>query len=507
MIKRIALAGIYHESNTFLPDKTTWKDFEKGHLFYGEAIRKEYQAAYHEIGGILEVFDQTDVEIVPLFFAEATPAGMITADSYEKLVAELSSALKENEPWDGAMFCIHGAAVAENHPDMDGDWLAMARTILGPDIPIVCTMDPHGNVSEKMIAVTNAIVAYSTNPHLDQRDTGKKAARLMLDHLAGNVRLHQSFARSRVSISIEQQATSEYPCTLLYDKARILMGNPDVLSVSIVLGFPYADVPEMASSFIALTHNNSELGEQVVEQMRITLEDNRHAFVGDRTDARTAAAMARNLPTPVLLLDMGDNVGGGSPGDSTFLLQALKDFPELKYFVCLYDPVAVSLCELKGIKARITLEAGGKTDRTRDIPYSVSGQIGYVGSGKFRENEVRHGGQTNYNMGRIAILHTDNGSTLMLSSRRMPPFSLRQLTTFGIDPELYDVIIAKGVQAPIAAYAEVCSSMIRVNTPGLTCADATQLPYRNRTKPLFPFEDWGYSSNDPSQHGMRAKLH
>ena len=251
MIKRIALAGIYHESNTFLPNKTTWKDFENGHLFYGEAIRKEYQDAHHEIGGILEVFDQSHVEIVPLFFAAATPAGMITADTYERLVAEVSNALQVDGPWDGAMLCVHGAAVAENHPDMDGDWLAMTRTILGPGIPIVCTMDPHGNVSEKMIEVTNAIVAYSTNPHLDQRDTGKKAARLMLDHLGEKVRLHQSFARARGSISIEQQATSEYPCTLLYDKARMHMENPDVLSVSIVLGFPYADVPEMASSFIA----------------------------------------------------------------------------------------------------------------------------------------------------------------------------------------------------------------------------------------------------------------
>ena len=105
-----------------------------------------------------------------------------------------------------------------------------------------------------------------------------------------------------------------------------------------------------------------------------------------------------------------------------------------------------------------------------------------------RQKRIEH--DSDYNMGRIAILETENGSVLMLTSRRIPPFSLRQLTAFGIDPAHFDVIIAKGVQAPIAGYAPVCRSILRVNTPGLTCADATQLEYRNRSKPLFPFEDW-----------------
>jgi len=293
-----------------------------------------------------------------------------------------------------------------------------------------------------------------------------------------------------VSISIEQQATAEYPCTLLYEKAKRLMNDPNILSVSIILGFPYSDVPFMASSFIAVTNDAADSGRQAVEDLKDELEKNRHEFVGERIDADQAVEKAVDLESPVLLLDMGDNVGGGSPGDSTFLLQALKKFPKIRYFVCLYDPVAVSMCDLRGEDSRITLEAGGKTDKSRDRPFTVGGRIVYLGHGRFREKKVRHGGQVNYNMGRIAILETENGPVLMLTSRRIPPFSLRQLTTFGIDPAHFDVIIAKGVQAPIAAYAPVCRSILRVNTPGLTFADATQLEYRNRSKPLFPFEDW-----------------
>src|SRR5690606_12926444 len=299
MKKRIALAGIYHESNTFLPNKTTWKDFEQGHLFRGEGIRTEYGDAFHEIGGILEVFEGAEVEIVPLYFAEATPAGTITSDTYERLVTELCATLESEGPWDGAMLCAHGAAVAEGYPDMDGDWLMKVRRLLGSEVPIVTTIDPHANVSEQMIEATDAIVAYATNPHLDQRDTGKKAARWMLDHLSGTVRLWQSFARARVAISIEQQATAEYPCTLLYDKARAYLEDPRVLSVSIVLGFPYSDVDFMASSFIAVTNDEPKTGEAVVQDLKNELESRRHDFVGERVDAHKAVEMSREMESPV----------------------------------------------------------------------------------------------------------------------------------------------------------------------------------------------------------------
>ena len=68
--------------------------------------------------------------------------------------------------------------------------------------------------------------------------------------------------------------------------------------------------------------------------------------------------------------------------------------------------------------------------------------------------------------GPTAVIRTDHGLTIMLTSRRMPPFSLRQLTTHGILPEQFHLLVAKGVNAPVAAYKEVCKHFIRVNTPG-----------------------------------------
>jgi microcystin degradation protein MlrC len=108
--------------------------------------------------------------------------------------------------------------------------------------------------------------------------------------------------------------------------------------------------------------------------------------------------------------------------------------------------------------------------------------------GKFQETSTRHGGFTEFDQGRSAVVQTSRGVTLLLTSRRVPPFSLAQLTSCGLDPARYRVIVAKGVIAPQAAYREICDRMILVNTPGVTCADMTQLEYAHRRRPMFPFE-------------------
>ncbi len=104
------------------------------------------------------------------------------------------------------------------------------------------------------------------------------------------------------------------------------------------------------------------------------------------------------------------------------------------------------------------------------------------------EQKPRHGGQVNFDMGHIAVVSTQNGNTILLNSLRVPPFSSNQVTSFNIDPKQFDIIVAKGVNAPIAAYSTICPTIIQVNTPGVTQADMTLFPFRKRRVPLFPFE-------------------
>lgn len=487
---RVALMGIYHESNTFIKRKTTLDDFQKSHLLRGEEIVAEYRPAYHEIGGMLEAMDRETIEVVPLLFAEATPGGTVAATAYESLLDELVTRLQAVLPVDGCLVVPHGAGVSEKEPDMDGHWLSVIRQLVGTGVPIIGTLDPHANVSDAMVAATDALIAYRTNPHIDQRETGRAAGELMVRCLQRTIKPLQYLLKPPVTISIEQQHTSVYPCTLLYNEVNALRQRNNVLSISVVLGFPYADVAEMGTSFVVVTDGDADGAVLVAERLGQLLVTHRHAFVGKLEPIADQLAKIHQAAKPVLWLDMGDNVGGGASGDSIVLLKALEQDGRLSGFACIYDPHAVSLLWNRSLGEQVSLSLGN--DYAQGIsgyPFPLRTTLLAKVSGEFREDKPRHGGQVQYDMGNTVIVQTSSGNTVMIHSVRVPPFSLSQLTTFGLEPARFDVLTAKGVNAPIAAYGPVCSTIMQANTPGVTQADMTSFVFGYRRKPLFPFEE------------------
>lgn len=488
MSKRVALLGIYHESNTFAEKPTTLAEFQKGHSLIGEDIRKEYQEAYHEVGGMIEVIDKAGMELVPLVFSEATPGGTVAADTYSRLRGEMLAALEKALPVDGVLVVPHGAGVSQEFLDMDGDWISAIRDMVGPNIPIAGSLDLHANVSPLMAGSAEAFVSYKKNPHIDQRQTGKATAEILVQTLEGKVTPRQALIQVPLAISIEQQFTDNEPCKSLYKYAEELTQTEGILSISILLGFPYADVPEMGTSLIVVSDNNPALALEVGKKLESYILENRDVFVGKKNSITGAIEMAVDQEKPVLLLDMGDNIGGGSPGNNICLLEGLEKDGSLKYFVCIYDPEAVGKASLHLTGDVFDLSILGTiADGKKNIQLSV--ELTALSDGDFKEENPRHGGQVNYRMGKTAIVARPNGSIIMLTSLRVPPFSLGQLTSCGIDPKAFDVIVAKGVIAPIAAYAPVCPSKIQVNTPGITQADMTMFSHKHRRKPLFPFEN------------------
>jgi microcystin degradation protein MlrC len=203
-------------------------------------------------------------------------------------------------------------------------------------------------------------------------------------------------------------------------------------------------------------------------------------------DIPSALDRAEQLEGPVCLLDMGDNVGGGSPADSTHLVRPLLN-RETAAFACLYDPPAVQVAAAAGPGKTVRLAVGGKTDTLHGAPIEAEFVVVGVHDGKFEEHEPRHGGFTHCDQGPTVVVRHGR-LTLMINSRRTPPFSLQQLLSCGIDPRSFQLLVAKGVNAPVAAYAPVCPHLLRVNTPGVTTADMRQLTYAHRRRPLFPFE-------------------
>ncbi len=485
---RIGIIALLQESNTFVAQPTRLAHFEQELLVTGEAVRERLAGTHHEVGGMLHALEGEQAEAVPIFAARALPYGVVEQAAIERLMELMLAALDAAGPIDGLLVAPHGATVSETWPDVDGHWLGAVRQRLGPDKPIIGTLDLHANLSPAMVQACDALIAYRTNPHLDQRARGIDAARMICRTLRGQLKPTMAAAFPPLSINIEKQHTAEEPCLSLYRRADEQLADERVISNSILMGFPYADVLEMGTSTLVVTNGEPALAQQLASDLAEYIWEHRQSFEGEFLSIEAALDKAATLTGPICLLDMGDNIGGGSPGDGTLLALAIHERKLPKSLAVLADPESVALAEAIGDWGTGLFRVGGKADRLHGPPLACEATVQGLFDGQFEEPHPRHAGIKSYDQGRTAVIRTDTGLTIVLTSRRTPPFSLRQLTSCGIQPGEYHLIVTKGVNAPIAAYREVCRSFLRVNTPGCTAADLAELHYQHRRRPLFPLE-------------------
>lgn len=503
-MKRVGIIALLHESNTFLSEPTTLAHFEADVLCDGADVLNTFRDAPHEVGGFIEALNATsDIRPVGIFAARAVPYGTITADCWDALMSRMRHALRAAGPLDGLLVAPHGAAVAENALDADGDWLRRVRGELGADRPILGTLDLHANVSATMVSACDALLGYRTNPHLDQRERGIEAGRLMVRTLLGEIRPVSALCQLPLCVNIERQATAEPQGLQLRAEAdRLLRDDPSNLSTSCFYGFPYADVAEMGASVIAVANGDRRRAGETARRLAQCWWQMHRQFVGhlipvDKAVAAACLERGRDATRPIGLLDMGDNVGGGSAGDGTELVKAWMRAGRGSLLAVLFDPAAVQVAQAAGLGNRCHMQVGGKTDDRHGSPLVDEFEVVRIGAGTFIEPEPRHGGYVHFDQGPTATLRTDAGVTLIVTSRRVAPLSLQQLVSQGIEPAEYAAIVIKGVHAPVAAYACVCSRLIRVNTPGATCADLSQLPFTRRRRPMIPFEAVGGWNGGP----------
>lgn len=488
---RVGLIALLHESNTFIQTPTTLDLFERDGIAVGQAMYDRYVGGHHEVSGFIEGIEAEGGEVVPIFHAATTPSGRITKDTCEALVQMMFEQVDTVGKLDGYLVAPHGANAGEgdDYRDLDGFWLAKLRDTVGLDTPIICTVDPHANLSQKMVASCDATIAYRSNPHLDQKQRGLEAASLMVRTLRGEIKPVQRGAFPAMGMNIERQLTSAPPCLPMYELADEILKESGVLSNSIVLGFPYADVEEMGSAFVVVTDNNADMAQQLANELASYFYEHRAEFIGEYISIEDAVDRAVGQEGPVCLLDMGDNVGGGSAADGTLIAHELHRRGDTTGFVCLYDAEAQQKAREAGIGNRVVLQMGGKTDEMHGPPLEADVVVHSFHDGQFKEPEVRHGGRMAFNMGETAIVKTDTGLTISLTSRRVVPFSLGMMTSCDLDPADFQILVAKGVHAPVAAYAPVSKALIRVDTPGSTTADMRNFEYQYRRKPMFPFEE------------------
>ena len=488
-MKRIGVLGFLHESNTFLDSPTTYDLFESTCMTRGQELIERWRGTHHELGSFLAGAEESGFSIVPCMATYAVPAGAIRAPDYERLTQELIEAVRQAMPLDGLLVALHGATVSERFPDADGEFLRRLRTLVGKELPVIVTFDLHANVSPDMIGLSTATIIYRSNPHLDQQERGREAAMLLGRILSGEVQPVQALETPPMLVEIACQHTNEQPAQGLYDDVREVLTWPGILSASVAMGFYYADVQEMGAAFVAVANRNGDLAQRAARWMARRAWERREEFVGDlpnaKTAVRNAAATARR---PVVLMDVGDNTGGGSPADSTILLAEILRQGVRNSLVVLYDPESVEACLRAGIRSDVELAVGAKTDIQHGSPIRIRGRVRTISDGCFLETQARHGGWGASDQGITVVVETAEDHTVVLTSNRMPPLSLEQVLSLGIHPARKALIVAKGVIAPRAAYEPVAGETVLVDTPGVTANNPRLFRYSNRRRPLFPLE-------------------
>jgi microcystin degradation protein MlrC len=487
---RLAMLGYYHETNTFSVRPTTYADFERNGVLRGEEIVAKHGAARSTATGYLEVGTEPGVEVVPLYFTNAEPMGLIERAAYERICDESLAMLREQGPWDGVLLILHGAAVAEGYPDADGEYAARARAIVGPDVPMGISLDLHGNATARMVAQADVVNFYRTNPHLDARERAREVGELIVRAVRGEIHPVTAIETPPLVVDIVKQFTGEEPMRGVYADIETVMQRPGILSASVVEGYPYADVTEMGMAFLAVHDGDPEAAREAARWLARRAWERRAEFVGDTPSPEEALRYAMHAPRgPIVLMDVGDNIGGGSSADATILLETALRLGVRSYLQTLYDPEAVAACVAAGPGATVTLAVGAKTDNLHGQPVTVTGRVRVIADGKFEETRPTHGGFRFYDGGTTVVLECPDDYTLVLTSERIGNTAIEQMYSVGVWPERKQVVVAKGVHSPRPAYTPIAAEIVLVNTPGATSSDLSTFNYHHRRRPLYPFEE------------------
>lgn len=493
----IGVAGIAHESNSFNVIKTELSDF---HVTLGES--QELRAKRFFAGstakttsaGYIEGAKQFGLELYPTLSTSATPRGPVTDKAFNAMMNEIITGLKAGPKLQGILLNLHGAMVVESYPSGDEEVVRRVRNAFGPAIPIVVTHDFHANITPKMVELCNVLITFKENPHLDTYDRGFQAAEIMAKIVSGKVKPVQSLVKAPMIYNIAFQNTYANPLLPITNESKAVEKLPGVLAVSVSGGYQYSDVPSMGPSVVVVTDNNKALADKEANRLSQMLWDSRESTRINNPKPAEAVKMAMaHEGRPVVLIDMGDNIGGGSTGDSSFMLEELLKQGAKGWAMVIYDPEGYKIAEKAGVGKPFDFSVGGKSDNMHGKPVRIKGDVRSLNVGRYLETEIRHGGGRYWNMGNTAVIQVagstlDEPNLLLITTERASPNSAHIFISNGVYVERQKILVVKGAIAPRAAYEPFASKLISVDSPGATAINPTWFKYYNIREGLFGIE-------------------
>lgn len=478
---RIAIAGFAHETNTFAETPTDYADFTTNTTFAsglrGDAILANPDFAM-PIGGFVAAARAAGDALVPICWYAAEPAGIVTAHAFERITAEIVHGIAGAGPIDAVYLDLHGAMVAAGYDDGEAEILRRVRAVIGPSMPLVASLDLHANVGDGMIAAASALVSYRTYPHVDMRDTGARAHRMLRWCLAAGRQPAVAVRRLDFIMPPHRQSTMTEPAATIFARlAAHEAADPGLVSLDFNMGFHLADIPMNGPSIIAYAAD-AGAAQAAVDHLAELVESHETAFGLGLLPPAEAVRLALQQPAgkPVILADVQDNAGGGATSDTVGVLEALVAARvDDAVLAILHDPESAQAAHRAGIGATLDLALGGKRVPGH-TPLRGRFTVEHLASGPFRFTGPMLRGNTG-DLGKVACLRI-GGVRVVVSEGRTQCLDQAYFRHAGIEPAEHRIVVVKSTNHYRADFAAMAERIIEVDAPGLSSMNPSALPFK-----------------------------
>jgi microcystin degradation protein MlrC len=474
---KIFVAALGTETNTFSPISTTLADFAECFL-----VRPgEYPAQPHMVAAPRMAALRGGWTVVEGSGAFAAPSGVTTRAAYESLRDEILGQLRAALPVDVVAFGLHGAMIADGHDDCEGDLLARARALVGPDVKLGALLDPHCHLTQAMLDAADILVCYKESPHVDFAERADDLLSLLAAQHAGRIKPVMSVFDCRL---LQWMPTVHAPMRTIVDRLIAREREPGVLSLSIVHGYPLGDVPDCGAKVLAITDGQPERGRAIAEAIGRELIAHRDELNPPSLTMDAALDQALALrPGPVVIADRADNAGGGAPSDSTHFIHLLRRRKITRAALGpLWDPIAVRFCHAAGLGAVRNFRIGGKVGAASGPPVDAEMTITHLA----RDSHQTFGAMQD-RLGDVATVSFD-GIDVVLTATRTQAFGADLFTAHGVDLAARDIVIVKSYTHFEAAFRPLAKAVLYTGGPGPLELDTRRLKLTRVRRPIWPLD-------------------
>ena len=482
---RLALGGFLHESHSFAPRPTRYQDFVRPGGFpplsAGPALFPAIRGTSVPLAGALGVAEAAGADLVALAWGFANPAGPVQDEAFERIAAMICAGLSaalDTGPLDGVYLDLHGAAVAVSFPDAEGELLRRVRAIIGAT-PLTVSLDPHANLTARMVELVDAAVPFRTYPHIDMPAAGAQAMRLLLDRIARGRPWAWAFRQLDFWIPLPSQCTLMPPMQPVMEARAGLAATHNVAELAFCFGFPYADFADCGVALAAFA-DDAPTADAAADALAAFIAAREASFRLDVQEADVAVARAIRIAAtatrPVVIADTQDNPGGGGHGDTTGLLaELIRQQAQGAVLALINDADAASTCHAAGERAELKLDLGGKSD---GVPLAVTAQVlkltdgAYVNTGPMgRGNPSR--------LGPCALIRVAPGVRVIVVSLKTQAYDQALFRHMGIEPAECSILVLKSSVHFRADFAPIAEDILVAAAPGPVVADPATLTFHN----------------------------